>query len=103
MRAQWMRQGFYGSHPLTVNGSEGKVQAYILINTESAKLWEVADECKKIQGVKEAHAVTGQFDVVVYAEFAKMEDLGALIDEAQSLEGVRRSQTLIAIPPTIRE
>ena len=79
------------------------MQTYILINTESAKLWEVADECEKIQGVKEAHAVTGQFDVVVYAEFVKMEDLGAFINEVQSLKGVRRTQTLIAIPPTIRE
>jgi len=79
------------------------LQAYILINTEPGKLWEVADASQKIQGVKMAHAVTGQFDVVVYAEFIKMDDLGKIIEEIQSLEGVRRTQTVIAIPPTIRK
>jgi len=79
------------------------LQAYILINTEPGKLWEVADASQQIKGVKMAHAVTGQFDVVAYAEFIKMEDLGRIIEEIQSLKGVRRTQTVIAIPPTIRK
>ena len=79
------------------------MQAYILINTEAGKLWEVADASQKINGVKMAHAVTGQFDVVAYAEFIKMEDLGRIIEEIQSLKGVRRTQTAIAIPPTVRK
>lgn len=79
------------------------MQAYLLINTEPAKLWEVADACKKIQGVKMAHAVTGQFDVVAYAEFIKMDDLGRIIEGIQNLKGVNRTQTVVAIPPTIRE
>lgn len=79
------------------------MQAYILVNTEPGKLWEVADGALKIEGVKMAHAVTGQFDVVAYAEFVKMDDLGKIIEEIQSLKGVRRTQTVIAIPPTIRK
>jgi len=77
--------------------------AYILVNTEPGKLWEVADAALKIEGVKMAHAVTGQFDVVAYAEFTKMDELGKIIEEIQSLNGVRRTQTVIAIPPTIRK
>ena len=47
-----------------------------------------------------ARAVTGQFDVIIYAEFSKIEDLGLLIDAFQSLEGVVRSQTSIVMPPS---
>jgi len=79
------------------------MQAYILVNTEPGGLWEVADAALKIEGVKMAHAVTGQFDVVAYAEFVKMDDLGEIIQEIQRLKGVRRTQTVIAIPPTIRK
>jgi len=79
------------------------MQAYILVNTEAGKLWEIAEAVLKIQGVRMAHAVTGQFDVVAYAEFIKMDDLGRIIEEVQRLPGVRRTQTVIAIPPTIRK
>ena len=79
------------------------MQAYVLINAAPGKLWEVADEALKIDGVRMAHAVTGPFDVVAYVEFIKMEALGKIIEEIQSLRGVQRTQTLISIPPTIRK
>jgi DNA-binding Lrp family transcriptional regulator len=50
-----------------------------------------------------AHAVTGQFDVVIYAEFVKMDDLGHIIEEIQRLKGVRRTQTVITVPPPMRK
>jgi DNA-binding Lrp family transcriptional regulator len=79
------------------------LQAYVLINAEPGMIWEVAEATLKIEGVKRAHAVTGQFDTVVYAEFPKMEDLGIIIRKIQELKGVHRTQTLITIPPTIRK
>lgn len=79
------------------------MEAYILINAEPGMIWEVADATRKIEGVQMAHAVTGQFDAVVYVEFVKMEDLGRIIEKIQHLKGVRRTQTLIAVPPTIRK
>jgi len=79
------------------------LQAYVLVNTEPGKLWEIADEALKIEGVKMAHAVTGQFDVVAYAEFTKMDELGSIIEKLQRVQGVRRTQTAIVIPPTIRK
>ncbi|MEM1566808.1 MAG: Lrp/AsnC ligand binding domain-containing protein [Candidatus Bathyarchaeia archaeon] len=79
------------------------LEAYILINAEPGMIWEVAEAMLKINGVKIAHAVTGQFDVVAYAEFAKVEDLGKIIEKVQQIKGVRRTQTLIAIPPPIRK
>jgi hypothetical protein len=63
------------------------LQAYILINTGPARLREVADVCKKIQGIKMAHAVTGQFDVVAYADRIRMDDLKTMIKKIQNPNG----------------
>lgn len=79
------------------------LEAYILINTEPGMIWSVAEAALKIEGIKMAHAVTGQFDAVAYAEFVKMEDLGKIIEKLQRVKGVRRTQTLISVPPTIRK
>ncbi|MEM2104494.1 MAG: Lrp/AsnC ligand binding domain-containing protein [Candidatus Bathyarchaeia archaeon] len=79
------------------------MEAYVLVNTEPGMIWEVAEAALRIEGVKLAHAVTGQFDVVVYVEFAKVEELGKIIEKVQQTRGVRRTQTLIAIPQPIRK
>lgn len=79
------------------------MEAYILVNTEASALWGVAEGALKIDGVKMAHAVTGQVDAVVLVEFPKMEYLAKIIDRIQKLKGVQRTQTLMAIPRPIRE
>jgi len=79
------------------------LEAYVLINAEPGMIWDVAEATLKIEGVRMAHAVTGQFDDVAYVEFLKMEDLGRIIEKIQRIKGVRRTQTLIAVPPTIRK
>jgi hypothetical protein len=64
-------------------------------------VWKVAEEAEKIEGVKLARAVTGQFDVVIYAELEKVYyDLAVVINKLQTIEGVLKSQTLIAMPPS---
>ncbi len=77
------------------------VEAYIFINSDPGKLWDIVDSALKIEGVKMAHAVTGQFDVVAFAEFINMDMLMDMIDNFQSLNGVRRTQTAIVIPSRI--
>ena len=64
-------------------------------------MWKVAEEAEKIEGVKLARAVTGQFDVVIYVELEKVYyDLAVVINKLQTLKGVLKSQTLIAMPPS---
>jgi DNA-binding Lrp family transcriptional regulator len=82
---------------------ESDLEAYILVNAEYNAIWSVAEALLKMEGVKMAHTVTGQFDVVALIEFPKMEDLGNIIDKIQRLSGVRRTQTLITIPRPVRE
>jgi DNA-binding Lrp family transcriptional regulator len=74
------------------------VEAFILVNTEPGWLWKVAEEAAKIEGVKISRAVSGQFDVIIYVESLKIEDLGGVIEKLQSIKGVARSQTSIAMP-----
>lgn len=78
------------------------MEAYVLIDAEPGKIWEVADATLKIRGVKKANAVAGQFDAIVFVQFIKMDELGGIIQKIQGLKGVSRTQTLMVIPPTIR-
>jgi DNA-binding Lrp family transcriptional regulator len=77
------------------------VEGYIFINCKSGKVWEIASETLKIKGIKMAHAVTGTFDVIAYANFSNMDELAMMIEGIQSLEGVQRTHTAIAIPPRL--
>jgi DNA-binding Lrp family transcriptional regulator len=78
------------------------VETYILVNCVPRLVWEIAEAAVKIDGVKMAHAVTGQFDVIAYAKFANMDTLREIIDKFMSLNGVQRTQTAIVIPPGLR-
>jgi len=79
------------------------LEAYILVSTEANALWSVAESTLKIEDVKTAHAVAGEFDVVALVSFPKIEDLGKILEKIQLLKGVRGTETLIAIPPPVRE
>ena len=79
------------------------MEAYVLMDADPGSIWEVAESALKIKGVKKAHAVTGQYDTVAFVEFTKMDDLGKILEKIRHLKGVRRTQTLIAIPPAIRK
>ncbi len=76
---------------------EAELHAYVLINTEPGRLWKVAEDAVKVSGVKMAHAVTGQYDVIAYIEFLRIEELGRIIDAIQSIDGVLRTHTAIAM------
>jgi DNA-binding Lrp family transcriptional regulator len=77
------------------------MEAYVFINSDPGILWQITEAILKIDGVKMAHAVTGQFDVVAYAEFANIDGLRDIIDKVRSLKGVQRTQTAVAIPPRL--
>lgn len=78
------------------------METYILVNSVPKLVWEIAEAALKIDGVKMAHAVTGQFDVIAYAEFTDMDALREIMERFMSLNGVQRTQTAIVIPPELR-
>ena len=77
------------------------MNAFILINTERGKLWKVAEEASRIEGVKIAHAVTGEYDVILYVEFLNISELSEIINKVQSINGVVKTATAIAMVPRI--
>ena len=75
---------------------------FVFINSDPGKLRKITELAKKVKKVKIAYAVTGMFDVIVYAELGHMKELRDLIEELHSIDGVIRSRTAIAIPPRIK-
>jgi len=76
------------------------VEAYVLVNCEAGKSWEIAETALKVENVKMAHAVTGQYDVVAFVEFADMDVLTDILSRFQTMNGIERTHTAVVIPPT---
>lgn len=80
-----------------------RMEAYIFVISGPERLLEIAEDVLKIEGVKMAHAVAGQFDIIAYIEFTNMDTLKEILDKFQSVKGVERTQTAVAIPPRLNE
>ena len=78
------------------------MEAFILVNTEASGLWEVVEDVLKVEGVKMAYGVTGQFDVEVMVQFSDLDEMAKIIDRIHHVKGVLRTQTLMASPPPAR-
>lgn len=76
-------------------------KAFILINAEPGKLWIIAESASKVDGVKMSQAVTGEFDIILYAEIEDMSQMGKLIGTIQEIDGITRTHTAIVIPPRV--
>lgn len=76
-------------------------KAFILINAEPGKLWKITETVSKVSGIRMAEAVTGEFDIIIYAEIDDMNHLGRLIGAIQDIDGVSRTHTAVVIPPRV--
>ena len=72
--------------------------SYILMQLAPGTAKTAAEAISKIDGVKMAHAVTGPFDVIAFAE---VQDLASLSDlvlaKIQSVDGVQKTQTAVVV------
>ena len=75
-----------------------KVSVYILVQVEKGEPWRVATEILKFKGVKTAHTVTGQYDIIVFAELKELDLLKDIVKQIHHLEGVKHTQTAVCIP-----
>ena len=70
------------------------VRAYVLIQTDSGKAADVATTIRGIGGVISTEAVTGPYDVIVFAEAEDVDGLGQLVVTAiQPVDGIVRTLT----------
>lgn len=71
------------------------VKALVLIRARPRV--RLKEKAKKIDGVKEAFDVTGRFDAVALIEVDELSDIKKAALKIQSIEGVRRTETLIHV------
>ena len=77
------------------------MNAFIFITTQRGIHWNVLEEVLKIADVKIGHAVTGHHDIIAYTDFAKIADLTRIVDKIQTIHGVARTTTSIAMAPRL--
>ena len=74
------------------------LESYLLLECTSGTIWKVAETILKIDGIKMAHVVTGNYDVIAFAEFSNIDELTNIIQKVQALKGVEKTQTAVAMP-----
>lgn len=70
------------------------MQAYVLIQTDTGRAADVANAIRELGGVISTEAVTGPYDVIVFAEAEDVDALGQLVvTSIQPVEGIVRTLT----------
>ncbi|HHC07320.1 MAG TPA: Lrp/AsnC family transcriptional regulator [Actinobacteria bacterium] len=70
------------------------MQAYVLIQTDTGRASDVASAIRDMPGVLSTEAVTGPYDVIVFAEAEDVDALGQLVvTKIQPIEGIVRTLT----------
>ncbi|MFA5104769.1 MAG: Lrp/AsnC ligand binding domain-containing protein [Candidatus Margulisiibacteriota bacterium] len=73
-------------------------QAYILIETIPGKALELVNAMASLKMVKQAHLVTGPYDVVAFIEADDLKSLGdILVKQIQATGFVSRTLTCITV------
>jgi len=73
------------------------INVYVLIQVEKGEPWPVAEKVLNIEGVRTAHVVTGQYDIIAFAELDDLQDIKDLIKKIHRIEGVQHTQTAVCI------
>ena len=73
------------------------VAAYVMVQTEMGKAWNVSETALKMEGVKAAHTVTGIYDVIIYMEASNLEALKDNITKIHDIKGIQRTQTAVSL------
>ncbi|MDI6839890.1 MAG: Lrp/AsnC ligand binding domain-containing protein [bacterium] len=74
------------------------ISAYVFINTDAGKVDKVLEKVKKLPDVKEAHIVTGYYDVIVRVQADDLLKLGEVVAEKiHEIDGVRSTTTSIIV------
>lgn len=77
-----------------------RLASYILVELAPGTSKAAAEAISKIAGVKMAHAVTGPFDIIAFAEVPDLATLSDLVlAKIQNVEGVQKTQTAVVVTP----
>lgn len=73
------------------------VKAYILIVTTVGKETDVSNSIRKINGVKEANPVYGEYDIVAEITAETLDELNKIISQVRRDPSILRTVTLIVM------
>ena len=74
------------------------VRAYVLITVTAGKALEVVSALKGQDGILQADAITGEYDVIALVEAGDVPGIGRLIvEKVQSADGVFKTITCITV------
>jgi len=81
------------------------LNAYVLMNTELGQEADVVDALKGVEGIKNAHALYGIYDVIAEVEADSMDKIKEIVfTKIRRLENVRTTITLITYgDPLVRD
>jgi len=72
--------------------------AFVLINTEIGSEADVLKDLKKVEGVEEAHAVYGVYDIIARVKAGTMDRLKEIVTwKVRRLDKVRSTLTMIVV------
>ncbi|MFX1563516.1 MAG: Lrp/AsnC ligand binding domain-containing protein [Promethearchaeota archaeon] len=71
------------------------VLAYVLILARSGREFDIIENLKEFEQVKEARATLGSWDIIAAVESDSMESLYVLVDRIRALPHVERTSPLI--------
>jgi DNA-binding Lrp family transcriptional regulator len=72
--------------------------AFVLINTEIGSEADVLKDLKKVEGVEEAHAVYGVYDIIARVRADTMDKLKDIVTwKVRRLDKVRSTLTMIVV------
>ena len=73
-------------------------KAYVLIETAVGKTKDVLRTLKQVNGVKEADAVTGEYDIVAVIEAENLNSIGELVTGGiHTIGGIQRTTTYLSV------
>ena len=73
-------------------------KAYVLIETAVGKTKDVLDALRGINGVREADAVTGEYDIVAVVEADSLNNIGELVTGSiHTIGGIQRTTTYLSV------
>jgi len=73
------------------------VTSIILINTERARINDVAEQLATMEGISEVYSVSGNYDLVAIARVPSNDHLANLVTKKMaSIDSISKSETMLA-------
>ena len=75
----------------------GWMKAYMFINVAHGQALALTESIRRVRGVEDADALTGEFDAVATLQARDMGELRASMTDLQRIEGVLNTTTCIVL------